>query len=154
MLEYDTQTQANVDQRRSHVPPIHLAYTYAKDCLKKFTHDPSDLTKFHNSVNNVIDHVAASRPDILNAQVLGSSDIETSIMGTRNNNLKRILNEQYYSPSEWNTIYKGRHVNYHDMNLSGYNTNEFFEYSDKHEIYKKMTRKRKNRKYNKTLKRK
>lgn len=153
MLEYDSQTQSNIDQRRSHVPPIHLAYTYAKDCLKKFTHDPSDPARFRDNVNNVIGHVAASRPDILNAQVLGSSDIETSIMGTRNNNLKRILNESYYSPSEWNTIYKGRIVDYLNGDLSGYATNNFFEYSDRHKIYQKMTRKRKDRKTNKTLKR-
>jgi hypothetical protein len=153
MASYDSKTASNVAQRSSHIPPIQYAYTYAKDCLKKISDDPSDLTKFKDSAGGLLIHVATIKPDIVNSQAFGGTDIEASIMRSNNNHLKQVLNKQYYSHDEWNTIYKGRKAD-KIKNFTGYDSNNYKEYMNKHAIYTKMTRKRKSRTLNKTRKHK
>ena len=152
MTAYNAQTTSNIDQRRSHIPPIQYAYTYAKDCLKKTSDDPSDLTKFKNSVDGLLMHVASIKPDIVNAQAFGGTDIEASIMRSNNNHLKYVLNKQYYSPSEWNTIYKGRMVEKRRGDTTTIQGVDHNNVTASFEIYKKMTRKRKLRYRNKSRK--
>jgi hypothetical protein len=97
-------------------------------------------------------HVASIKPDIVNAQAFGGTDIEASIMRSNNNHLKYVLNKQYYSPSEWNTIYKGRMVEKRRGDTTTIQGVDHNNVTASFEIYKKMTRKRKLRYRNKSRK--
>lgn len=94
---------ANGKQARSrHIYPIELAYSYGKDCLKKFaTKRQQDI--FKNSTDALIDEISANN-NTKNVKSYFTPSIENSIR-TRGTNAVEILNKQYdYNAENWNLV--------------------------------------------------
>lgn len=64
MKSYAANTPQEISERRSHVFPIQVAYTFAKDCLRKTADAHEKITEFTNEIDGKIHQVAIQRPNI------------------------------------------------------------------------------------------
>lgn len=124
MTRYRGNSANNRIRRQTHIYPIQVAYTFAKDCLKKFAPDSNATTQFRKSVNDLIHHANTIQTNITGPYGFRSNDIEQSINQQTDNRLKSIIKDVYgYTTEEWNNIYKGRKA-CRQMNLTGLSENE------------------------------
>ncbi len=112
MKSYGASTPEEIADRHSHVFPIQVAYTYAKDCLRKLpTTNTSRIKGFENEFHNTIFEAGRYQPNIISKQAFGDG-IEKSIQNARPTTdmfeLQKLLGKSYYTPEAWKVIYNGR----------------------------------------------
>jgi hypothetical protein len=102
MKRFPARNLSGKQARIRHIYPIELAYSYGKDCLKRFaTKEQQNL--YRNSTNALIDEVSATN-NTKNVKSYFNPTIENSIRAKRSN-AAEILDKQYdYSPHNWNLI--------------------------------------------------
>jgi len=113
MKDFSAITKTNKTSRRKHIYPIKVAYSYGKDCLKKFaTHAEQNL--FKNSTDELINKISKKHSNI---KGYFSDSIEKSIKQRGStNNIRSILEETYYNKDKQNIIDKQRILGYNALN--------------------------------------
>jgi hypothetical protein len=104
MKRFPARNAKGKQARIRHIYPIELAYSYGKDCLKKFaTKRQQDI--FRNSTDALIDEITTNeRANAKNVKSYFAPSIENSIRA-RGTNAVGILDRQYdYAPGNWNLI--------------------------------------------------
>lgn len=122
MKRFPARSEKNKTSRRKHIYPIQVAYTYGKDCLKKFATKEQQET-FTNSVNQLIDNISQKRANVRG--YFGNS-IENSIH-RRNDipDIQELLNRQYYNNNQTELIDKARKVGNNEAKLSPDNREKY-----------------------------
>jgi hypothetical protein len=102
MKRFPARNTKGKQARSRHIYPIELAYSYGKDCLKRFaTKRQQDI--FKNSTDALIDEISANE-NTKNIKSYFTPSIENSIR-TRGTNAGEILDKQYdYAPENWGLI--------------------------------------------------
>jgi hypothetical protein len=120
MKRFPARSEKNKTSRKKHVYPIQVAYSFGKDCLKKFATKEQQNT-FESSTNNLIKEISKTQTNI--PTYFGNS-IEQSIRNRgRNNTIKSILNQEYYNGEVTDLIDRIRSTGY---NKSSKNNQERF----------------------------
>jgi hypothetical protein len=122
MKSYGAATPQEIANRRSHVFPIQVAYTYAKDCLRKLpTTNTGYIKGFENEFHNEIIEAGRYHPNIVSKQAFGDG-IEKSIQNARPTadmfEVQQLLNKSYYTPDAWKIIYNGRNADMEEHKMS------------------------------------
>ena len=101
MKRFPARNLSSKQARLRHIYPIELAYSYGKDCLKRFaTKEQQNL--YRNSTNALIDQVSTN--NTANIKSYFDPTIENSIKAKRSN-AAEILDKQYdYAPENWDLI--------------------------------------------------
>ena len=122
MKRFPARSEKNKTSRRKHIYPIQVAYTYGKDCLKKFATKDEQET-FTNSVNQLIDSISEKRPNVRG--YFGNS-IENSIRGRKDiPDIQELLNRAYYNNNQTELINKARKVGNNEAKLSPNNREKY-----------------------------
>lgn len=111
MKKYNAKSAANKESRKKHMYPITVAYSYAKDCLKKIG-SKKDQDAFQKSVDDLIDKMAVTKPNIKN-YVEGSIE---NLIRKGHSDVKGILDRKYYDNAQTNIINKERNLGYNELN--------------------------------------
>lgn len=116
MKRFPARSQTNKTSRKKHIYPIQVAYTYGKDCLKKFA-SKKDQAVFEKSVDGLISKIAESQSNVANYFNEGS--IEKSIRKRSDiEYVRAILDRKYYNDEQLVIIDKMRNVGYNKLNIS------------------------------------
>lgn len=109
MKKFPARSEKNKTSRRKHIYPIQVAYSYGKDCLKKFATKEQQNT-FESSTNDLIKDISTTQKNI--PTYFGNS-IEQSIRNRgKNNAIKAILNQEYYDTEVSDLINRIRSTGY------------------------------------------
>jgi hypothetical protein len=109
MKRFPARSEKNKTSRKKHVYPIQVAYSYGKDCLKKFATKEQQNT-YESSTNDLIKEISKTQANI--PAYFGNS-IEQSIRNRgKNNNIKSILNQEYYNGEVTDLINRIRSTGY------------------------------------------
>jgi hypothetical protein len=109
MKRFPARSETNKTSRKKHVYPIQVAYSYGKDCLKKFATKEQQNT-YESSTNDLIKEISKTQANI--PAYFGNS-IEQSIRNRgKNNNIKSILNQEYYNGEVTDLINRIRSTGY------------------------------------------
>lgn len=98
MKKYGAKTNELETARKKHAYPIAVAYTYAKDCVRKIG-TRKNARSFEESTNKLIEKLAATQTNIASTF---NGGIEAS--AAANPELSEILNKPYYTSEQWDTI--------------------------------------------------
>lgn len=116
MKRFPARSTANKTSRKKHIYPIQVAYTYGKDCLKKFA-SKKDQAVFEKSVNGLISKISESQPNVTN--YFNDGSIEESIKSRGDiEYVRAILDREYYDNDQLMIIDKMRNVGYNNLNNS------------------------------------
>jgi hypothetical protein len=116
MKRFPARSVANKTSRQKHIYPIQVAYTYGKDCLKKFA-TKKEQSAFEKSVNGLISKIAESQPNVANYFDEGS--IEKSIRSRSDiDYVRAILDREYYDNEQLMIIDKMRNIGYNKLDNS------------------------------------
>lgn len=109
MKKFPARSEKNKTSRKKHIYPIQVAYSFGKDCLKKFATKEQQNT-FESTTNDLIKEISKTQTNI--PSYFGNS-IEQSIRNRgKNNTIKSILNQEYYNGEVTDLIDKIRSTGY------------------------------------------
>jgi hypothetical protein len=111
MKKYPARSNRNKESRKKHIYPITVAYSYAKDCLKKIG-SKKEQDIFQKSVDELISKMAEKQPNI---REYFDGSIE-DLIRSRHNDVSAILDRPYYDNIQTNIINKQRNIGYNKLN--------------------------------------
>lgn len=121
MKKFPARSEKNKTSRRKHIYPIQVAYSFGKDCLKKFaTKEQQNI--FQSSTNDLIKEISKTQTNI--PSYFGNS-IEQSIQNRgKTNPIKDILNQEYYNGDVTDLIDRIRSTGYNKASTN--NQEQFY----------------------------